>query len=250
MKLILWNINSRTKKISESAIKLIMYSLRSCNPDFVVLTEFVHTAKMLSELGKIGYKTYESRGSEGKGKNGVLIAVKNKFIIKSVLELPVGEIAPNFLCLSLIANGGKVLNVVGTRIEIGGRNKDADFRDRKRQLLVLLKQLREIKGPIALVGDFNNGWYRGNDTLTSYLEKPRRYYNYPLLKAFMELQGFEANTPDGNSWGEGYKLDHMFTSATFVTELEYSWYFQNAPEYQNKVGFPDHAQLIAEFELS
>ncbi|HEM5234568.1 TPA: endonuclease/exonuclease/phosphatase family protein, partial [Streptococcus suis] len=139
---------------------------------------------------------------------------------------------------------GKELNIIGTRIKTGGKDIIEDFKERKIQLDNLISNLPASHENTIILGDFNNGFFKQNDDVHSYQGKAREFYSYPLLVKEMSQLGLTAYTPsDVNSW-KYCKLDHIFANVPISNE-NYSWKFLKNPDYQNKVGYPDHAILTA-----
>lgn len=253
MKILTWNINSRSNAISEDAASFVVKNLRGNDiPDIVVLTEYVQSEILKNKLEKDGYVICTDENL--KTKNGILIAINKQSGIKVEkifnLQEIVDDINPNFLGVRLIS-GGKYLNVVGTRIRIGGSNITDDFKDRARQLITLLKQLdiHHISGRTVICGDWNHGWYDDNTNLYSY-KGPREFFNYELLTSVMKSKDFIVSTPKvGYSWGNGFKIDHAFVRNLSVNQATYKSDFYKDPLYKHRVGYPDHAQLLTEIEL-
>lgn len=254
MKILTWNINSRSNAISDDAASFIVKNLQGGGiPDIVVLTEYVQSEILKDKLEKSGYVICTDENL--KTKNGILIAINKRSDIKveKVFNLQeiVGGINPNFLGVRLIS-GGKYLNVVGTRIRIGGSNITDDFKDRARQVISLLKQLdmHHISDRTVIVGDFNNGWYQENDDVYAYTGRPREFFNYGLLTSVMKSKGFVVSTPKfGHSWGNGFKIDHAFVRNLSVNKATYKSEFYKDPLYKHRISYPDHAQLLTEIEL-
>ncbi|MFH5811283.1 endonuclease/exonuclease/phosphatase family protein [Companilactobacillus sp. FL22-1] len=256
MRAVCWNINLRSNTISEDAASFVVRNIQgSGSPDLVVLTEYVQSDILNNKLEKNGYAVYTDE--DLKTKNGILIAInkQSNIKVKEVFNLKenVNDINPNFLGVRLISNG-KHLNVVGTRIRIGGSNLTDDFKDRARQVTGLLNQLdiHNISGRTAIVGDFNNGWFdkKMNEVKEKYTGKPREYFNYGMLTSLMKCADFKVGTPkNGYSWGNGFNLDHIFFRDLSVKNSIYKWDFEQDPLYKHRVGYPDHAQLLTEIEL-
>lgn len=252
MKVITWNINGKSSKsIPETNVDFIVDSLQAKNPDLIILTEYVPTLNLINKLDD-DYQICTNSEIVG---NGVLIGVKkDKFEVDDkVIEFSKDvEASPNFLCVSLMIEGKKILTVAGCRVRIGGFDLNADYRDRKQQILSLLDTIKNIDGPIILAGDFNNGWFTEQDISTAdasslYVGKPRYYYNYVLLKNLMDKQGLSVNTPEGCSWKQ-FRIDHLFSRGVQVKENIYSWDFKKEATYQQKGNYPDHAMLISKLE--
>ncbi len=253
MKVIIWNLNGRSTVIAEGAVALISNSLKNENPGLIILTEYVPTPGLIDKLSDV-YDICVNKEIEN---NGIIIGVrKGMFNIEqndASEFLDESDSNPNFLCVPIKSDGKILFTIIGCRVKTG-ESDDKDFQNRKLQVINLLKKVEKINSPIILGGDFNNGWFSEKDLFEKniselYADKPRQYYNYLLLKSLMERHGFKVNTPQGRSW-KNFRLDHIFTTDTVnVGEISYNWNFQNTPNSQEQIGFPDHALLIANLNL-
>lgn len=238
-----WNINQRSgqgKQIPE----MIVHELAKQNSDIVCLTEYVKTdnhSLFCTKLQDMGYKIFEDVRHIEFG-NEILIAIKSSLISDSnCIAINNDNNHPNFLRI-VVNISGKTLNIIGTRIKTGGNDIFTDFKERQLQLRNLILNLPEEAENTIILGDFNNGFFKQNDDTHSYQGKPREFYSYPLLKSEMNKAGLTVHTPtEENSW-KYCKLDHIIGNIP-ISNVCYSWRFLENPDYQNKVGFPDHAIL-------
>ena len=242
-----WNINQRSgqgKQIPE----MIVHELAKQNSEIVCLTEYVKDNHSLfcTKLQDMGYKIFEDVRTIDFG-NQILIAIKNDLVNDcQVITIDNDDNNPNFLHVRVTIEGQE-LNIIGVRIKVGGENVFEDFKHRKTQLDKLIFNLPIHENTIIL-GDFNNGFFKQNDDTHSYQGKPREFYSYPLLKSEMNKAGLTVHTPsEENSW-KYCKLDHIIGNIP-ISNVCYSWRFLENPDYQNKVGFPDHAILSATISL-
>ena len=247
MKLISWNINCRSGR--GSIPNLVVDELRKINADVICLTEFVkgnNYTTFIDELNTLGYEVFtDPRTTEYVG-NEILIAIKKEYAIETdVFTICNNNNNPNFLHVVSKINGQNH-HFIGTRIKVGGKDINTDFINRKTQLCSLMNEIRKIEDePSILLGDFNNGWYTENDKKDSYAGKPRQFYSYPLVVEEMESIGYQVDTPKNFSWGNGFKLDHVFTNKLVeVNSTLYDWDFKKHSEYKHSVGYPDHAMLL------
>lgn len=259
LQLLCWNINQRSGIGQLDLPNMVLEEIVKREPDVLVLTEYVkksNHSEFILELEKEDYVAITDNRTTT-GANEVFIACK-KILIKTdnpVIEtLPTSNEYPNFLALTLTVDD-KELTVVGTRIKTDSyynspqEKVNQDYKDRNIQLDNLFKYLeKNIQGSTIITGDFNNGYYKDNDIVETYLatEKGRKYYNYPMLKEKAISKGYKLHTPKGYSCGT-LKLDHILTKDCKVVSINYDWSFTSNPSYRNDtIGFPDHAILTAE----
>lgn len=251
LKIIEWNVNMRSKK-GLIIPSLIVAEIEKLNADVVCLTEYVrginHT-DFITSLKYCGYETFLRPMTEQTGGNEILLALKSEIVNDpEVFILPSGKDSPDFLHVSTLI-GSHRFHIVGVRVRIGGEEElDKDFQSRRVQIQTLVENLQNIEDEkMIIVGDFNNGFYSKGDDRNSYPNKPRQYYNYPLLSDDMRKAGFDAHTPtEGFSWGKCFRLDHLFAKQCAIKSVKYSWNFKHNSQFKNGVGYPDHAMLIAE----
>lgn len=231
-------------------------------PDIIILTEFV-VAKgwdyLQEKLEKHDYRWFISATT---GKNGILIAVKNKpefdfgDITKyedkaindsSILKLPKHDIIPNFYEVKIQVNG-KPLSIVGVRIIED--NKEEQF-------LVLDEYLKTIDNLIC-AGDFNAFWYSKEN---GWLWGKENMKLYETAKSGKELYTPPYNHEDGFSYvhkdGTKAGIDHVISNFE-KTYVEYYWYFltdEHGYEGYTKnsikkpIGIPNHAILNAKVKI-
>ena len=244
-----WNINQRSG-LGRQIPEMVVTELRQLNADIICLTEYVKTEThnlFCARLQDIGYEIFEDNRSLEFG-NEILVAIKSSLISDSKFTtIDNDDSNPNFLRVT-VNIFGKELNIIGTRIKTGGKDIIEDFKERKIQLDNLISNLPASHENTIILGDFNNGFFKQNDDVHSYQGKAREFYSYPLLVKEMSQSGLTAYTPsDVNSW-KYCKLDHIFANVPISNE-NYSWKFLKNPDYQNKVGYPDHAILTATISL-
>ncbi|MDN2971654.1 endonuclease/exonuclease/phosphatase family protein [Streptococcus suis] len=244
-----WNINQRSG-LGRQVPDMVLTELRQLDADIICLTEYVKTEThnlFCARLQDIGYEIFEDDRSFEFG-NEILIAIKSSIISDGkFITINNDDSNPNYLRVKVNISG-KELNIIGTRIKTGGKDIVEDFKERKIQLDNLISNLPASHENTIILGDFNNGFFKQNDDIHSYQGKAREFYSYPLLKSAMNNAGLTVYTPsDLNSW-KYCKLDHIFANVPISNE-NYSWKFLKNPDYQNKVGYPDHAILTATISL-
>lgn len=251
MRLIEWNINGRsTHKKQAKASNFIFKKLMDHNPDVVVLTEFVSASyKDLENL--LGQKHYSYFHSDNKG-NDILIAYKNsKFNLPYPSAFELEKDKPNFFNLNLEdLETCKRIVIGGVRIKIGG-DPFQDFKSRRQQFNWLTDKLEQVKYPMLIVGDLNNGVYHNGspDEEQTFIGKPRQYYNYYLIKRQMKENSVTVTTPArGMSW-RNCRLDHCLSKKLKILSASYDSSFMNDPDYKHIIGYPDHSQLVVTYNF-
>jgi len=193
--------------------------------------------------------------------NGILIAI-NKDIeglnLKDIENYQPNKISaimnsmeaekPTFLQVEIKVNN-KPLTIIGTRIRIDNGN-EKDLKARKDQLQALSQYVKDIETAVLIMGDFNNGMYK----------QPN--WNWDLIENSFD-EDYKIHTPiKGFSWKKngyknGFKNDHIIAKGLKITDPQYSWEFMKSDKeaynhgenFNPKVGYPDHAILIADFNL-
>ncbi len=256
MKIACWNINQRSGSRKAVIPNLVLEELLKRDLDIIVLTEYSDTQnhkQFIYRLIDAGYSVEKS--GYDINTNQILIAVK-RTLVTSDIELHYFdniETLPNLLHLKI----NNKLNIVGTRIKIGGyanqEEANQEFLDRRMQLERMIDYISGLDGKIMLLGDLNNGKHNELDEDKTYKGLPREHYNYYLIKDLLRDKGFELHTPvESYSWKSSpknqCKLDHIVTkkiSDSEITNVKYDWDFTDRVDYKKQVGFPDHAILTA-----
>jgi endonuclease/exonuclease/phosphatase (EEP) superfamily protein YafD len=239
MKLLAWNLNHRAAR--RQIPSWIAAAINEQAPDILVLTEYVEGPDhdfFLASLNANGLSEFSCSAQPGR-ENQVLIASRD---MQRRYELVAPQIHPsvpsNFLEVSLGDLGPTVL---GFRMPAFEAKERALKRLTWNWLLGEADRLRA--GSALIVGDFNTA---PGDSVSRCGEC--------LAKL---IDGWQHARPaSGYSWrhpqfGTERQIDHIFLSASLVPRrVEYSWDFERlAPEgTSRKVGHPDHAMLVCEFD--
>jgi exonuclease III len=213
-------------------------------PDILVLAEYVVGPDhdfFLATLQANGLCKFSFTTQPG-GENQLLIASRNaqrryELIIPNIHR----SVPSNILEVSLTSDGVTVL---------GFRMPAFEAKDRALKRLTwnwLLREANRLRaGPAVIVGDFNTA------------PGDSEAYCGDCFEKFV-LAGWQHVRPaSGHSWrhpqsGTGRQIDHIFLSSSLVSRhVEYLWGFERlAPEGTfGKVGTPDHAMLVCEFDLA
>ncbi|WP_239710716.1 MULTISPECIES: endonuclease/exonuclease/phosphatase family protein [unclassified Mammaliicoccus] len=258
MKIACWNINQRSGSRNAVIPNLVLEELLKRDLDIIVLTEYSDVQNhenFINKLMHAGYSVKKTRYE--KNTNQILIAVKHT-LVASDIEVHYFdniETLPNLLHLKI----NNKLNIVGTRIKIGGyanqEEANQEFLDRRMQLERMIDYISGLENAneIILLGDLNNGKHNEFDEDKTYKGLPREHYNYYLIKDLLRDKGFKLHTPvESYSWKSSpknqCKLDHIVTkkiSDSEITNVKYDWDFTDRVDYKKEVGFPDHAILTA-----
>ena len=240
MKILAWNLNHRAAK--RRIPTWIGTAIAEQAPDVVVLTEYVEGldhASFLETLKVQGLGNYSLTSQPG-GENQLLIVSRDA---QRHCQLNAPDIhrsvMPNILEVSF---GGGGVTILGFRMPA------FEYKDRllKRQtwdwLLTESDRLRDR--PALLVGDFNTAPGDPKADCGDCLEE-------------LVGRGWQHARPaTGYSWrhsqsGNKRLIDHIFLSASLVPRrVEYLWEFERLapPGASRKIGLPDHAMLVAEFD--
>jgi|SRR5690606_3324708 len=271
LKLLEWNINQWNSgmRIPDFVAK----EIKCKSPDIVALIEFcpgLGWDYFQNEMEEAGYSLFLNPDPEV---IGVLIAVRESEKLR-VVSSPVWKLTnspyPHYLKVD-VNYDNELITIIGTRICVED-SKENDYKDRKKQLDILVKHLNGDKRSIIL-GDFNNSHIKGRED-QDYSEVKQlynglvtEYYNYHMMKEEFEKANFRVYTPPGNvnSWGGYIKNDHIVaTKGIRVANVDYSWDFTKVHPIYNGLnpncskswkiwrekggwekGFPDHAILTA-----
>lgn len=276
LKILSWNVNQRAGYTNLNGIpELVLNELQKRNSDIVCLLEYFKTKNHRSfchSLENLGYRVFaDERLMIGKN-NEVLIALKKTITVDDSLNvLPNDSRYPDFL-QATIKNNDKKLHIIGTRIKISSppknisqKQKDSflikDANERMNQINNLLNYVKNLKGRVCIVGDFNNYFYTENSKVDSWADDKRylqNYYSYPLLVNAMSKLSLINHTPQGEtdkvfSWTNRnvrsdkkyVRNDHIFSNVS-VSGERYCWNFLHSENYiPDTVGYPDHAMLMA-----
>jgi hypothetical protein len=241
MKLLAWNLNHRAMR--RRIANWIASAIVGHSPDVIVLTEYVEGqdhAVFLQALSAGGLK-HSVISRRTKGENQVLIASKHT-LRGGDLSAPLihPSVPPNAL-EALIEPSG--LHVIGFRMPAF---QGADRPIKRKTWQWLLSELDRFRSRTAVIaGDFNTAL---NDSAAR------------CGDCFSQLtdSDWRCGTPAlGCSWrhpqyGTERRIDHIFLSpALSLRASEYCWKFEClVPEpASRKVGVPDHAMLLAEFDV-
>lgn len=280
LKVSTWNINQRSG-FGNQVPDIVFSELAQLNSDILIITEYVKGTnhfEFCEQLQSLGYAVFEYLEHIEKLQNEILIVVKTKLVINPLLKnLPQGDKFPDFLHLQVDLED-EPLHIIGTRIKIATIS-DAltykrklplqiiDAQERLLQIKHIAEYVKKLSGKILLMGDFNNFHYYENQTVNSWeydKEFLQNYYSYPLLVAKMTEVNLTAYSPTGNydevySWVNPklrecnlkryIRNDHIFSNIAEIRDTQYSWNFLKNPDYQNKVGYPDHGILTATISL-
>jgi Endonuclease/Exonuclease/phosphatase family len=240
MKLLAWNLNHRAAR--RRLPPWIAAAIVEQAPDILVLTEYVegpdHDA-FLAALKANGLCKFSCTTRPGR-ENQLLIASRD---IQRRYELVVPDIHPsvpsNVLEVSLV---NQAVSILGFRMPAFKTKEHALKRLTWNWLLGEADRLRA--GSALIVGDFNTALGDTEGRCGDYLEK--------LVQC-----GWQHALPEsGYSWrhprsGTKRQIDHIFLSVSLIPRrVEYLWDFGRlAPEgTSGKVGSPDHAMLLCEFD--
>ena len=240
MKLLAWNLNHRASR--RRIPTWIAPAINEHTPDVLVLTEYVegpdHDA-FLATLSANGLCNFSLTAQPGR-ENQLLIASRD---LQRRNELFVPDIHRS------VPSNALEVHLTGLGITVLGFRMPAfDGQDRTLKRPTwnwLLGQAHQISGELAIiVGDFNTapGDPRANcgDCFENLVQ-----------------DGWQHVRPvSGYSWrhpGSGIErqIDHVFLSASLIPrKVAYSWTFERiAPDgTSRKVGTPDHAMLLCEFD--
>jgi endonuclease/exonuclease/phosphatase (EEP) superfamily protein YafD len=240
MKLLAWNLNHRAAR--RSIPSWIAAAICEQAPDVLVLTEYVEGPDhdfFLAGLSANGLSKFSCSTQPGH-ENQVLIVSRD---LQRQHEPAAPDIHPsvpsNILEVSL---GSPSLTVFGFRMPAFEAKDHALKRLTWNWLLGEADRLRA--GSALIVGDFNtapgDSEARCGDCLAKLIQTGWQH----------------ARPASGYSWRHPQsrterQIDHIFLSASLVPRrVEYLWEFERlAPEgTSGKVGRPDHAMLLCEFE--
>lgn len=238
MKLLAWNLNHRAAR--RPIPSWIATAIDEQAPDVLVLTEYVEGPdhdSFRATLNANGLCAFSCTHPPGR-ENQVLIASRDT---QRRYELVAPDIHPsvqsNILEVSLASLGVTVL---------GFRMPSFKPKDRAKRLTwnwLLGEADRLCVGSALIVGDFNTAPGDSEARCSDCLRK--------LIQG-----GWQRGPAAGYSWrhpqsGTERQIDHIFRSASLVPRrVEYSWEFERlTPKgMSGKVGFPDHAMLVCEFD--
>ncbi|VQA47205.1 endonuclease/exonuclease/phosphatase [Streptococcus pneumoniae] len=280
LKILNWNVNQRSG-LGEQIPDVVLNELKHLNAHIVCLTEYVegkNHSEFCEQLKSLGYSLFMYPEHIKKFQNEILIAIKTKFVtLPRITTFPKEDMFPDFLHLQIDFEGAP-LHIIGARIKIATINNTLpynrklpllvkDAKERLLQIKYITEYVHKLNGKILLMGDFNNFHYFEHQKTTSWehdKEFLQNYYSYPLVVAKMTEVNLATYSPTGNydevySWinpkirADNIKRyirnDHLFSNLTEISDIQYSWEFTKNPNYQNKVGFPDHAILSATISL-
>jgi Endonuclease/Exonuclease/phosphatase family len=240
MKLLAWNLNHRAAR--RQIPSWIAAAINEQAPDILVLTEYVEGPDhdfFLAGLNVSGLSEFSCSTQPGR-ENQVLIAsrdMQRRYELVAPHVHP--SVLPNILGVSL---GSPDLAVLGFRMPAFAAKERALKRLTWNWLLGEADRLRA--GSALIVGDFNtapgDSEARCGDCLTRLIQDGWQHVR--------PASGYSWRHPQ---FGTERQIDHIFLSASLVPrQVEYLWEFERlAPEgTSRKVGRPDHAMLVCEFD--
>lgn len=279
LRILNWNVNQRSG-LGEEVPDVVLNELKHLDADIVCLTEYVkgkNHSEFCEQLKSLGYSLFMYPEHIKKFQNEILIAIKTKFVtLPRITTFPEEEF-PDFLHLQIDFEGAP-LHIIGARIKIATINNTLpykrklpllvkDAKERLLQIEYITEYVRKLNGNILIMGDFNNFHYfeyQKTDSWEHDKEFLQNYYSYPLIVEKMNEVNLATYSPTGNydevySWispkirADNIKRyirnDHLFSNLAEISDIKYIWEFTKNPNYQNKVGFPDHAILSATISL-
>jgi hypothetical protein len=240
MKLLAWNLNHRAAR--RQIPSWIAAAINEQAPDILVLTEYVEGPDhdfFLASLNANGLSEFSCSTQPGR-ENQVLIAsrdMQRRYELVAPHVHP--SVPPNILGVSL---GSPDLAVLGFRMPAFAAKERALKRLTWNWLLGEADRLRA--GSALIVGDFNtapgDSEARCGDCLAKLIRDGWQHVR--------PVSGYSWRHPQ---FGTERQIDHIFVSASLVPRrVEYLWEFERlAPEgTSRKVGRPDHAMLVCEFD--
>jgi endonuclease/exonuclease/phosphatase family metal-dependent hydrolase len=240
MKLLAWNLNHRAAR--RQIPSWIATAIDEQAPDILVLTEYVEGPdheSFLASLNANGLSEFSCSTQPGR-ENQVLIASREKQRRYDPLAPDIHPSVPsNNLEVSLAISG---LTVLGFRMPAFEAKERALKRLTWNWLISEADRLRA--GSALIVGDFNTA------------PGDSKALCGDCLATLVEGGWQHVRPASGYSWrhpqfGTERQIDHIFLSASLVPRrVEYLWEFERlASEGKSrKVGRPDHAMLVCEFD--
>ena len=222
LKILNWNVNQRSG-LGKQIPDVVVNELKHLDADVVCLTEYKNHFEFCEQLKSLGYSLF-----------------MYPYYIERFNSLSYNRKLPLLV-------------------------KDA--KERLLQIEYITEYVRKLNGKILLMGDFNNFHYFEHQKTDSWehdKEFLQNYYSYPLVVEKMNEVNLATYSPTGNydevySWinpkirADNIKRyirnDHLFSNLAEISDIKYIWEFTKNPNYQNKVGFPDHAILSATISL-
>jgi endonuclease/exonuclease/phosphatase family metal-dependent hydrolase len=240
MRVLAWNLNHRAAR--RDVPEWIAAAIASFGPDAVILTEYVEGSdhrRFLAELAARGL-AHVSLTERTNKQNQLLIASREPQR-RGDLAAPAihPAVPPNALNIVLENSG---LHILGFRMPAFTGPERPLKRVTWEWLLGAAAELRDR--PAVIAGDFNTAPGDAVADCGDCLEV--------LLKSGWHL----ARPAAGYSWrhaqsGVTRQIDHAFLAPALAPgRAEYSWKFHDlAPDAASgKVGLPDHAMLLTDFE--
>ena len=275
-----WNLNYATCDSARPAPFVSKY-VEGC--DFAVLSEVRENESLHNMInGLVGDYDAVFSDDQGKYSNQIAIIARKDFGLTKIKGSLASDVNPDFLHCRIVVNG-KIINIVGFRVKIGG---GTPWTDRFEQIKTLKSYLDNFANEkVIVLGDANCGQIRGSSeddysavrSLYQYRRNKElsdlRYYNWHMIKeelgdryVLKEIMG------EDNSWGlaekDGsllyglgtrVKNDILFYSKGMEGNSEYSWdhvreneneylnmFAKNNHKRGNKIehGYPDHVRLL------
>jgi endonuclease/exonuclease/phosphatase family metal-dependent hydrolase len=242
MRVLAWNLNHRAAQ--RNVPGWIAEAIASFDPDAAILTEYVEGPdhrRFLADLAARGL-THVLLTEQTKKQNQVLIASREPQRLGDLAAPAIHPaVPPNALNVVLEDLG---LHILGFRLPAFIGSERSLKRRTWEWLLDAAAELRDR--PAVIAGDFNTA---PGDAIADCGE---------CLEVLQESGWHFARPTVGYSWrhaksGATRQIDHAFLSpALALKRAEYSWRFHDlAPgAASGKVGLPDHAMLLTDFELA
>jgi len=241
MRVLAWNLNHRAalREIPE----WIAAAIASFDPDAVILTEYVEGSdhqRFLAELAARGLVHVLLTARTNK-QNQLLIASREPQR-RGALTAPAihPAVPPNALNVVLENSG---LHLLGFRMPAFIGPERPLKRGTWEWLLGAAAELRDR--PAIIAGDFNTA---PGDAVADCGD---------CLEVLQKSGWHLARPASGYSWrhaqsGATRQIDHAFLSSSLAAKrAEYSWKFHDlaSDAASGKIGLPDHAMLLTDFEL-
>lgn len=240
MKLLAWNIlhGGGSKRMPH-----IVLSLLEHDADVIVITEYRTTigGQIRGVLADHGWR-HQRCTDPGRGQNGVLLASRHQ--LRDPTDSP--EFAHNSCRRRWIDAEIPDLDLI-----VAGVHVPCESRDSTRSAFlkgVIDTARRRVARPFVVIGDFNLGRHRLDETGSTFQNTAMlgKLATLGYIDVWRHLQ------PDGReySWysheGAGFRIDHAFVAPNLTDDIVSAWYSHE----ERDTGISDHSALLVTLDSS
>jgi exodeoxyribonuclease-3 len=235
MKIITWNIQHGGGKRISSILKVLELN-SDC--DVLIITEFRTNSngqKIQDTLSSLGFR-YSAYPETDSNKNKVFIASKIEFSSNHFPQLMEHEHRIIEILFEETSIGGGKLKIYGCYFP---------QKDEKKYLFEhLIREISRTECDVMILGDLNTGKHKIDELGETFYQSNYMdaFENYRMTDVFRHLHGEKREYSWFSSFGNGFRIDHIFVSSGLKKHIKDCYYTHCHREEK----FSDHSMMTLE----